>query len=130
MSEVEDAVKEPLESSDFSLNPWIALAVAVTATCMAVGNIKDGNIVQAMAQVQAKGVDAWSYYQAKSTKQILASNMAEQLRTQMLLTPNLSAETRAKLDAKVAQYEADAKRYEKEKEEIENSKKKNVKKDF
>jgi hypothetical protein len=118
MSEVEDAVKETLESNNFSLNSWIAVTVAITATVMAIGNIKDGNIVQAMAQAQAKSVDNWSYYQAKSTKQIMAANMAEQLRTQMTMSPNLTREVRAALDAKAAQYEADAKRYEKEKEEI------------
>ncbi len=118
MSEVEDAAKETIESNNFSLNPWIALTVAVAATFMAIGNIKDGNIVQTMAQVQSKGVDSWTYYQAKSTKQIMAANMAEQLRTQMMISPNMPAGIRAKLDAKVAQYEADAKRYEQEKEEI------------
>jgi hypothetical protein len=118
MSEMEDAVNEALDSSKFSLNPWIAMTVAVTATFMALGNVKDGNIVQAMAQVQSKGVDSWSYYQAKSTKQIMAVNMAEQLRTQMLLFPNMAAGVRSRLDARVAQYEADARRYEKEKEEI------------
>jgi hypothetical protein len=121
MSEVEDAVHEALESNDFSLNPWIAMTVAITATCMAIGNVKDGNIVQTMAAMQSKSVDAWSYYQAKSTKQIMAANMAEQLRTTVMAGPTMTAETRAKVDAKVAQYEADAKRYEKEKEEIQQT---------
>lgn len=118
MSEVEDAVQETLESNDFSLNPWIAMTVAITATCMAIGNVKDGNIVQTMAQMQSKSADSWSYYQAKSTKQIMAANMAEQLRTQVMMGPGIPVEVRARVDAKVAQYEADAKRYEKEKEEI------------
>jgi len=39
--------------------------VAVAATFMALCNVKDGNIVQAMAQAQANSVDAWAYYQAK-----------------------------------------------------------------
>ena len=91
MSEIEDAVQETLESSHFALNSWIALTVAITATFMAIGNIKDGNIVQTMAQVQSRSVDSWSYYQAKSTKQIMAANMAEQLRTQMMMGPHVTA---------------------------------------
>jgi hypothetical protein len=118
MSEVEDAAKEVLESNSFSLNPWIAMTVAITATFMAIGNIKDGNIVQSMAQAQSRSVDSWSYYQAKSTKQIMTENMAEQLRTQMMMDPHMTTEIRARMDEKVAQYEADARRYEKEKEEI------------
>ncbi|MBI3208082.1 MAG: DUF4337 family protein [Candidatus Solibacter usitatus] len=66
-------MKEEIEKSgDWKLNSWIAATVAVVATCMAIGNVKDGNIVQAMAQVQTKSIDAWSYYQAKSTKELLA----------------------------------------------------------
>ena len=118
MSEVEDAVKETLESSNFSLNSWIAVTVAITATAMAIGNIKDGNIVQTMAQAQSKSVDNWSYYQAKSTKQVMVANMAEQLRIEIAVHPRLPGAVRSAIDAKVAQYEADAKRYEKEKEEI------------
>jgi hypothetical protein len=118
MSEVEDAAKESLESSNFVLNPWIATTVAITATFMAIGNIKDGNIVQAMTQVQSRSVDSWSYYQAKSTKQIMASNMAEQLRTQAMMNPAMAAGIRSQVEGKVAQYEADAARYDKEKEEI------------
>ena len=49
---------------------------------MALCNVKDGNIVQAMAQAQANSVDAWSYYQAKSTKQNLAEGMVDQLTIQ------------------------------------------------
>jgi hypothetical protein len=50
------------------LNSLIAVMVAVVATFMALCNIKDGNVGQAMAQAQSKAVDAWSYYQAKSVK--------------------------------------------------------------
>lgn len=122
MSEIEDAVNETLEESgDFPLNPWIAMTVAITATCMAIGNVKDGNIVQTMAQMQSKSVDAWSYYQAKSTKQIIAANMVEQLKLQALMNPQATADIRGKVEAKIAQYEGDAKRYEKEKEEIQQT---------
>jgi len=75
VGEVNEAVSEALERAERAesgLNSVIAVLVAVIATLMALCNIKDGNIVQAMAQAQARGVDAWSYFQAKSTKQHLA----------------------------------------------------------
>ena len=46
---------------------------------MALCNVKDGNIVQAMAEAQASSVDAWSYYQAKGTKENLATATREQI---------------------------------------------------
>jgi len=60
------------------LNTTIAILVAVAASFVALCNVKDGNIVQAMAQAQANSVDAWSYYQAKSTKQHIAEGMIDE----------------------------------------------------
>ena len=40
---------------------------------MAICNIKDGNIVQAMSQAQAHGINTWAYFQANSTKQSIAT---------------------------------------------------------
>ena len=44
--------------------------------------------------------------------------MAEQTHTQLAITPGLTTESRTKLEQNVVQYEAAAKRYEQEKEEI------------
>lgn len=104
MSEIQDVVQD-----SGALNSRVAVMVALVATMMAIGNIKDGNIVQNMSQAQARAVGQWNYYQAKSTKQILAENAATQLR----LTGKGEAVEKA-----VARYEAEAKRYEREKEEI------------
>ena len=50
----------------------IALLVALSATVVALCNVKDGNVVQAMAQAQAGAVDQWASSQSKSTKQHIA----------------------------------------------------------
>src|SRR5262245_13183371 len=119
MSEVEDAAKDVIDhSSPSRMNAWIGLLVALTATLMAIGNIKDGNITQAMSQAQAKAVDTWNYYQAKSTKELLSSNMADQIRMQIASSNNLSPAVRAKLEQQVAHYTEEARRYEREKEDI------------
>lgn len=119
MSEISEAVQETIEPKpESSLNSWIAVLVALTATCMAICNIKDGNIVQAMTQAQARGVDAWTYYQAKSTKQLLSENMAEQVKTQLATAPSLTPAAHTMLEEKSKKYLDEAKRYEQEKEEI------------
>ena len=80
MSEIGDTVGEAVEHAHESrLNSTVAACVAVTATFMALCNIKDGNIVQAMEQAETRAVDQWSYYQAKSVKQSLADSVLEQL---------------------------------------------------
>lgn len=119
MSEIEDKVKEVLEGrDDWPLNTYIAGMVAVVATFMAICNIKDGNIVQTMAQVQSKSVDSWSYYQAKSIKQLLSENSADQLRTQVASASALTPAAREMLEEKIAQLDGNSKRYGKEKDEI------------
>ena len=60
----------------------LLLLVTLTGAFVVLCNVKDGNIVQAMAQAQANSVDAWSYYQAKSTKQHFAEGMVDQLSIQ------------------------------------------------
>ena len=114
---ISEAVETAQESKD-SLNSVIALLVAVIATFMAVCNIKDGNIVQAMSQQQAKAVDQWSYYQAKGMKQNLAESVLDQLTLQKEEVTALSPAAQALVDKKIAVYTSQVKKYAKEKEDI------------
>jgi len=111
MSDISDTIQEPLENADKTMiNSRVALWVAITATFMALCNVKDGNIVQAMSQAQAHAIDAWSYFQAKSTKQSIAENTLELVRLQ-----NLPGNSEM-----IKKYEDEIVRYEKEKNEIKN----------
>jgi hypothetical protein len=119
MSELGETVGEVIENASHDrLHSMIAVLVAVSATFMALCNVKDGNVVQAMAQDQARQVDAWSYYQAKSTKMNLAESMLDQLGVQRALAGGAGAEVRATIDQKIATYKEAVGRYEKEKDEI------------
>jgi hypothetical protein len=117
MSDISDTINEAVErGSESRLNSIIAALVAVAATFMALCNVKDGNIVQGMAQAQANAVDQWSYYQAKGMKQNLAEATLDQLQLQrtMLTDPKFAPI----LDAKIAVYQKQVKKYEKEKIDI------------
>jgi hypothetical protein len=117
MPDVSDTINEAVErASESRLNSVIALLVAITATFMAVCNVKDGNIVQAMQQAQAGAVDQWSYFQAKGMKQNLAEATLDQLQLQraMLADPKFAP----LLDQKIADYQKQVKKYEKEKADI------------
>jgi hypothetical protein len=117
MSDISDTINEAVErASDSRLNSIIAALVAIAATFMALCNVKDGNIVQGMAQAQANAVDQWSYFQAKGMKQNLAEATLDQLQLQraMLIDPKFAP----MLDAKIAVYQKQVKKYEKEKTDI------------
>lgn len=105
MTDISEAIQEPLEAAGKSrINSRVALFVAITATFMALCNVKDGNIVQAMSQAQAHSIDAWSYFQAKSTKQAIAENSLELLKLQN--TPG-SAELIKKYQSQIMRYETE-----------------------
>jgi hypothetical protein len=117
MADISDTINEAVEhASESRLNSIIAALVAIAATFMALCNVKDGNIVQGMAQAQANAVDQWSYYQAKGMKQNLAEATLDQLQLQraMLTDPKFAP----MLDAKIAIYQKQVKKYEKEKIDI------------
>jgi len=119
MSELADTISESIESGRASrLNAIVALSVAITATFTALCNVKDGNIVQAMAQAQANAVDAWAYYQAKGTKQNIAESARDQLTVQRDLTPSVTADGRALIQTKLDEYEKKIAHYEQEKADI------------
>lgn len=117
MSELNESISESLEhASESKLNAKIAIFVAMTATFMALCNIKGGNIVQNMSKVQSKAVNNWAYFQSKSTKQNLTENTLEILDVQLVNTANL--ETKKNIEAKIVKYKEKIERYEKEKNEI------------
>lgn len=120
MSEALDQVQDQAleHARESRLNGFVALFVAVVATFMALCNVKDGNVVQAMQQSQARAVDQWAYYQSKSTKQHIAENSAEMLKVQLELNPGLRPEARARVETRIAAQLAAAGNYEREKEQI------------
>jgi DNA repair ATPase RecN len=119
MGEIDEKISESLEHARESrLNTAVAVFVALAATFMALSNVKDGNIVQAMAQAQANGVDAWAYFQAKGTKQNLAASAREQIELLRDSSPSASPEVRALFEKRIAEYAAQEKKYEIEKEDI------------
>lgn len=119
MSEVSDSAQEAIESAEkSSLNSLVAVMVAISATVVALCNVKDGNVCQAMAQAQAGAVDQWSYYQSKSTKQHLAEVTADEFKVDKAIATSPTTEALALLDSKIAEYTKQAQKYDKEKAEI------------
>lgn len=114
-----DTVKDSApKAEDESLNTAISIAVALAGTFMALSNVKDGNVAQAMQDAQARKINEWSYYQAKSTKQHIAEGTMEQLKSLRLLSAGASAEVLADLDKKITDFQHKVEKYEKEKAEI------------
>ena len=118
MPEISETVNEAVErehEAHSRLNSAVAIFVALTATFMALCNIKDGNINQGMQQALSMTVDTWSYYQARSVKQHLAEATVDELQTQRALAPPA---LQPMFDAKIKQYAAQAAKENTEKKKL------------
>jgi len=123
MAEIEETIKEAIEKvEESSMNSRVAIIVSLVATFMALCNIKNSSMIQSMSKAQASSIDAWSYYQAKSTKENLAANTVEILKLQSQKVSDVVLKSYAD---KIAQYEKDkdeikkqAEGYEKKYDEI------------
>jgi hypothetical protein len=107
-----------LNGPEDRFNGRIALFVALAASFMALCNVKDGNVVQAMQQSQARAVDQWAYYQSKSSKQHTAENASAIMNVLLEMDSTLKPEVRARVLARVAALDAAALKEQKEKERI------------
>ena len=96
------------------LGSAVALLVALAATFVAVASVKDRNITLRMNQAQAKAIDTWNYYQAKSMKQNLAESTLDELTTLNTSTAAGATEAGKRIDS----YKKSVSRYEHEKGEI------------
>ena len=94
------------EAKDRRLNRRVAITVVILSVFMAVCNIKDGNIVQAMQQAQSDAVDRWGEYQATRTKQ----HIVETARFELAATakPGTATSALADFTRQIAKYKAES----------------------
>lgn len=60
MADINEIIQQPIDQAGKNnINSITVLMVAITATFMALCNVKEGNIVQAMSQAQANTLNAW-----------------------------------------------------------------------
>ncbi|HUK37251.1 MAG TPA: DUF4337 domain-containing protein [Vicinamibacterales bacterium] len=116
--EFSDRIKEAVEHAEHEasgLGNAVAILVALAATFVALVSVKDRNITLRMDQAQAKAIDTWNYYQAKSMKQNLAEATLDELNAVRASTPAAGV---ADLEKRVANYEKQVTRYDHEKGEV------------
>jgi chromosome segregation ATPase len=119
MSELGETVTETIHEHEHGhssgLGSIVALLVALAATFIALVSVKDRNITLRMDQAQAKSIDTWNYYQAKSMKQNLSEATLDELNALRASASGAAAES---ADKRIANYEKQVTRYEHEKGEV------------
>ncbi len=100
-------IETSFETKEGRLNQYVGLTVLLFSVVMALGKIKDDNIVQAMQQEKVQSVDVWNEYQAKRLKRHLQQNSAEII--EALDPSGRNAERIKTLRDDVDRYEAESK---------------------
>ncbi|SMC25687.1 protein of unknown function [Andreprevotia lacus DSM 23236] len=85
------------------LNSFVAVTVVVLSVCMALGKIKDDNIVQAMQVAKANSLDTWNEYQAKKLKGYIEEQGLTQAK---LASAQADAAKAQQIAPMIAQFEA------------------------
>lgn len=99
------------ESRDKRLNRMVALTVVFLSVFMAVANIKDDNLVQAMALAKSDAVDSWNEYEATKTKQHIAETARAEIAVLGGDRPNVATmAAMADYDRTIAKYKAESPR--------------------
>src|SRR5262245_33469805 len=115
MSELGEVVSELVEEAHESrLGNTVAILVALAATFVALASVKDRNLTLNMMKAQAKSVDTWNFYQAKSMKQ----NLAEATLDELVAVKDAATNPLPTLDKRIEDYRGQVARYEREKEEV------------
>lgn len=86
------------------LNTAVAATVALLATFMAICNVKDGNIVQAMQQAQADKIDQWNFYQARNIREEVGKAVVAELT--VLASSRVAGGAPSSADSVLAAYRA------------------------
>jgi hypothetical protein len=96
------------EAKDKRINRLVAVTVVILSVATGLGNIKDGNVVQAMTQAQANSLDRWNEYQATRTK----LHIVETARAQLAAAPPTASVQKAlaAFDAEAAKYRTESPR--------------------
>ncbi len=91
-----------------------ALLIAFMAMLLAITSLGGGNAAEDIMNYNIQASDTWAFYQAKTIRKTNTELAADALENQLMLSQNLSPEQRAGLEKKIAEYRANAARYESE----------------
>lgn len=117
MGDIDETISEAVDQAgESNLNNVIALVVAIAATFMALADVKAGNNNQLMDRAQARMVNSWGYFQAKSTKQNIAEASIESLKSTLAVAS--TDEQRTKIQSHISRLESEVARYKTEKDGI------------
>ncbi|MDR3708945.1 MAG: DUF4337 domain-containing protein [Capsulimonadaceae bacterium] len=93
------------ERKDSKLNAWVAIAIALLATFVAICTVAERGLVKEMQHQQTISLDSWNFYQSRTIRSAVAQTAADQFAIEALSATGAS---KAAFEKKAAEYKKEA----------------------
>ncbi|HEX6187851.1 MAG TPA: DUF4337 family protein, partial [Pyrinomonadaceae bacterium] len=115
--EATDAAEQIVETNDRADEKFksrAALVIGFMAMLLAITSLGGGNVLEDMIAHNIHASDTWAFYQAKTIRQTTVRTAADDLEVELKTNPNMPADARQVLEAKIDEYRKTAERYDDE----------------
>jgi len=105
-----DEIIERLSGDSDARNKWVGVYIGVLAVLLAICGVGGGNAAKDATRSNIEASNTWSFFQAKNIRRTAIGISADELELMLAAQPAMSAESRQKIEAKIADYRAQTQR--------------------
>ena len=99
---------------------YLALTTVILAVCATLATFKGGGYSTRSVMSQTQASDQWAYFQAKSIKSYIYELQKDKLQLELKASGKMSPQATAEYAKKIEEYEQKSKKYDAEKNEIQD----------
>lgn len=115
-------IQEHMEEAASEKSKWHAIYIAFLALLLAICGLGGGNNGEEMMTSVIEMSNTYNYFQAKNVRQTMYKVNADQLGLMLVAQPDMPADARAAIEAKIADYKKTVLRYETDPEGMDGKK--------
>ena len=116
-SDAAEQIVETKENGGDKFKSSAAMVIGFMAMLLAITSLGGGNVLEDMIAHNIHASDTWAFYQAKTIRQTTVRTAADDLEVELKTNPNMPADARQVLEAKIDEYRKTAERYDDEPDE-------------
>ena len=105
-----DEIIERLSGDSDARNKWVGVYIGVLAVLLAICGVGGGNAAKDATRSNIEASNTWSFFQAKNIRRTAIGISADELELMLAAQPAMPAESRQKIEAKIADYRAQTQR--------------------
>ena len=99
-----DDVVDRLKTDNEERNRWVGVYIGVLAVLLAICGVGGGNATKDATRTNIEAANTWAFFQAKNIRRTAIQIAADELELTLAAQPNMTADGKAKIAAKVKDY--------------------------